>query len=737
MPDDLYQRESTYRTGLGLGLGPEPEIEGVEIERAPIASAEIEIDEDGGVLIFSPAVHGSKEEIDATPASFHDNLADRMSDSDLTQLAADINEGVRADIMSRSGFIENITTGLQLLGLEIKAPEAVRAGKGAVSTVTHPVLLEALIKFQSQARGELYPSDGPVKVKTRGAATGVVDDLAQALQDDMNWYLTSGAPEYVPDGDRGLIGLGYSGNLFRKVYMHPLWRRPVVDSIGIADFIVSEETVCLDTAVRITHRNTDMARSMLRRMQVFGGWRDVHIPTGVSSDGQFKDEVKNIMGLSASSIRPQDLPVTIDETITDLDLSEYGLRERGVPGGLPISYAVTMDPDSMMILSINRRWKYGDKEYRRVHPYVHYQMIPAFGFLALGYVHLLGNQSQMLTAMWRLMCDAGMFANFPGGVRAKGARVNDNNITPSPGEWPEIDIGSFDDIRKAMMAMPYKDVSANMIKLTEVITGDAQRLAGAVEMMVGEGKTNVPVGTMLAMVEQATQTMAVVHKRLHLAQARELELLKECFAENPEALWRLNPDPKRKWRTAEEFENINLIPASDPNVPAQIHRIMIAQAMVTMAGQNPDIYDRRATHIRAWKMIGVSDPDQIMLEAPATGGDGGAAAEAAMKKMELQSKADDRAARTEESKRKAAAELVDAQKDAQKLQADMVDREAERASKERVAEMRAATDVMKLGLAERELEQGAEEAELDYEASMAKLKAEKAAAKSEKKADDA
>lgn len=694
MPDDLFlrPRDSTYPTTEGFGLSG-GQSEGVDLpDWLEEPTAEVTIDEDGGVTIAAPAVHRRPEK--TTPATFNDNLAKSMNDGDLAQLASEIREGIESDLRSRDKFVQNLTTGVDLLGLEIRQESQTKSTKRNISTVQHPVLLEAITKAQSRARPELFPSDGPCKVTTRGSMSGkATDELAASLQADMNWYLTTGAREYYADGDRGLFGFFFSGNWFKKVYEHPLWHRPTSQSIGIEDFIVSQDAVDLDTAVRMTHRNSDMAAATVKRMMHFGGWRNIELSQAVATIDPYKQKMSSVLGLSPVSVRPQDIPRTIDETITDLDLGYYGHLEAGVPDGLPVSYAVTMDWDSFQILDIRRRWRFGDKEFQRRHPYVHFGMIPAFDFLALGYVHLLGNSAKALTAIWRLLCDSGMFANFPGGVKAKSMRLGSNELQPSPGEWVDADITGMDDIRKAFLPMPYKDVSPGLMQLVDKIASDVQRLGGTVELDVGEGRTNIPVGTMLAMVEQATQTMAAVHKRMHSAQARELLLLKECFADNPEALWKLNPDPARQWQTREEFENLDLVPASDPNVPAQIHRLMIALAMVTMSGQNPDIYDRVETHLRAWRMLGVKDADEFVRQPPPQGGEDPAATAA---KTALATKQMDVAFKSQENQRKAATEAVENQQQAEKLRVDAASDAADRASKEKIETMKVQTEHMRL-----------------------------------------
>ena len=569
----------------------------------------VEIDDDGGVTLKTPAVKKQKKS-----ERFNENLAEHF-ESDA--LAADLLEGIEADINSRRQYIDQYADGMKLLGLNLESEKNSREdGNEGSSKVGHPLMLAAIVDAQSSASGELLPSNGPCKVKLKEGDTEDEDDLADDLAQDMNYYLTTVAREYYPDMDRGLFGLMYSGNMFKEVYEHPLRRRPVGDVVATDDLIVSEHATDLDTALRVTRRNSDVTKGTARRMQLAGVWRDIPLGQPMPVRDASQQAKDRTTGIQSSSLRPQDQPYTIYQCTTDLILADHGFEDPEAPDDMPVSYRVTLDKDGRTVLAVNRAWREGDEMFQRRQRYVHYNMVPAFGFLALGFLHLLGNQTKALRAIWRLLIQAGMFSNFPGGVKAKSVRVSTNEINPRPGEWKDVDIAGFDDIRSAMMAMPYKGPDAVFIQLAELIGKESAAVAGATKVPVGDSRVDIPVGTMLALIEQATRMDSAVHKRLWRAQSRELEMFKELFAENPEALWKLNPDAKRMWRTREEIMDQNLIPATDPNVPSQIHRIMLNTAMVTVAGQFPMIYDLKKVHERAWRSMGIQDTDSFLHDPP-------------------------------------------------------------------------------------------------------------------------
>jgi hypothetical protein len=693
MPDGMSIRSrqlnhsANPREGFGMGAAPP----GGE----PLTAATIEIDDDGGVTIKAPVAAKANR---PKPDSFSKNLA-MEEDIALASLAEEILAGIEADQQSRKMWIENYNDGLDLLGLTIEDAKSTKSGPA--SKIGHPLLLGAVIKAQSAASAELLPSGGPCKIATRDGDDQGSDELAQALESDLNWYITTGSPEFYPNLDRGLFGLFLNGNLFRKVYEHPVKRRPVAETVEVSDLIVSEDADDLETAVRVTHR-AEMSRSAVKRMQWKGVWRDIDLayPMPIASSEQKKRQ--EVQGTTSISLRPQDMSYTILETTTDLDLSDYGYEDPHAPDDLPVSYIVTIDKDSRQVLDIRRGWKADDEEFQRKQRFVHYMMIPALGFLCLGHLHLLGNQTKALRAIWRILVTLGMYGSAPAGIKAKSLRMGTNEINPQPGEFVDIDVGPFDDISKAIMPFPYKDLSQVFVAFADSIGKESGNLSSAADMPVGESRVDIPVGTILAMIEQATQMASAIHKRLYRAQARELQLLKECFAENPEALWKLNRKPARKWQSAEEFADTDLVPASDPNVPSQIHRIMLATAMVTLAGQNPDIYDRVKVHDRAWKSIGVNDADTFLHEPDpnAGGGKPGPAPPDPLigqaRMLEAQAKIQSAQNAQTDSQRKAATEAIEAQHSGQALAQEGQTRAAELASERQIEAARLAVEQERL-----------------------------------------
>jgi hypothetical protein len=658
------------------------------------SGAKVTVRADGGVDIdTNPQPEGVAA---ARDTGFDENLAEVLDERHLGAIAADLIEGINADETTRANWIATYNDGIDLLALKLEKPNK---DAGTISTVRHPVLLEAVIRGQSLARSELLPASGPCKVRNDAADDEAAIEMATDLEQDFNHYLTVTATEYYPDTDRGFFYLYYGGVIYKKVYSCPLRKRPVSECVYAPDLIVSNEATDLQNALRVTHV-IPMSAKRVRQLQLAGMYLDVQLTTPSQMPRPTEEKEAEVSGVGARAPRPQDQERTIYECYTDLDLGTYGHKEKDVPERLPVPYKVSLDKDGIKVLEIRRDWKEGDKEFQRRKHFVKYGLIPGLGFLDYGYVHILGNTAKALTGMWRILIDSGMFNSFPGGVKVKG-RNDPKEIQPAPGEFPTIDIGAVDDIRKAIMPFPYNPPSPVLLQLAQQVGEDAQRLGNAVQIESGEGRTNVPVGTMMTMIEQQTQVMQAVHKRLHTAQQEELLLLKDLFAEDPSALHRFNKDPARQWKDAAEFQNANLVPASDPNVPAQVHRIMQATALSLVAGQNPDLYKRRNVQKRILKTLHIDDDGELLktdaeLQQDAQNQPQPQDPKAAGQALNAQAKQDGNNLKRQEMTQDAQNAEAERRARLQEIAAENAQREQDRQSREKVALIHEDTEKVRL-----------------------------------------
>ena len=627
----------------------------------------------------------------------HDaNLALTLDESYLDTLASDLLQAIEEDLQSRRDWEETFNKGIDLLGLKIEAAASdISGGGGNISKAKDPLLLEAVLRYQSNFNAEMLPANGPVKVRDDkvdppppGAdgippgsppvaaapigmghnggppldqppamAGGGVPPMppqapppsmgglapppppppgapqppkppmggsapppgapangwtrsakAEAVQKGFNHYLTVTDKAYYPDTDRMSFSQGLGGCAFKKVYMDPIENRPISRFVMANHLIVNNGASSLHDAKRKTHAIPNMSYVTLRQMMEAGAYRDIDLGQPTSTPGAVDQKIAETQGTQARTNRPEDVDYTIYECYCWLNIPGMEQKKK-----VPVPYRVTIEKDSRKVLEVRRDWKKGEKLFRQRRHFVKYPLFPGLGFYDYGFVHILGNTTRVLSAVESLMVDQGMFANFPGGVIDKmAARQETNQIRPGPGGFKPIDTGGRP-IQQVVMPMPYKDVSANLLALAKGIQDGGRKLASISELPLGEGRADVPVGTVIALIEQNTKLLSAVHKRNHAAQQEEFELLKELFAEDPSALIKSNKDLDGSI-IAEDFEDVDLVPASDPNVSSHIMRIMKAQAVLTIMQQTPPgMMNIKEGITRALRAIGEEDIDALFL----------------------------------------------------------------------------------------------------------------------------
>jgi len=556
------------------------------------------------------------------PPAWFDNLVEDLDADELNRISSELLRGVRDDIESRKDWVEDRANGIKLLGLRVESPTLGGAADGApvegMSRVRHPLLLEAVLRFQANARSELLPTDGPVKIRNddNNADLGE-DELANALENDMNHYLTVTASEYYPDTDRMLLMLGFGGTAFKKVYFCPLRNRPVSESVDATDLIVNNATTDLSNAKRITHRSM-MRPSTVKRMQILGVYRDVELSTPLPQELDSEQRAKAAQqGISPDAANPDDRDREIYEIYCELNLKGFEHKHKRKVTGLEIPYRVTIDVSSTKVLSVARNYDENTKalpEARRV--FVKYQFIPGFGFYDIGLLHVLGNTTAAVTAAWRELLDAGMFASFPGFLMAKsGARQNTNVFRVPPGGGAVVDTGG-QPIGNAVMPLPYKEPSTALMTLVQNMVETGQRVGGTAELQVGEGRADAPVGTTIALIDQAAKIQNSVHKRLHTSQAEEFQLIAREFRDHPESFWQRNKTPARQWDQdtfTKALDNYELVPQADPNTSSQTQRAMKVVALKQLQAAQPTLYDPIAVDTAALRAVGWSNPQQFMV----------------------------------------------------------------------------------------------------------------------------
>ena len=541
---------------------------------------------------------------------FSKNLAEDMDEGTLNSIAGDLLEAFDGDTASRKDWLQTYVDGLELLGLKIE--KRTEPWSGACG-VFHPLLSEALVKFQAETIMETFPPAGPVKTVIIGKETPEKKQASVNVADDMNFQLTEVMTEYRPEHERMLWGLGLSGNAFKKVYYDPALERQISLYVPAEDLIVPYGASNLDSAERVTHVMRKTKNEVIK-LQASGFYRDIDL--GEPRRGELDEVEKKIaenMGFNATS----DERFKILEMHVDLDLSEYDEKdpeagdEETEMGGVALPYVITIEKNTQTVLAIYRNWQPDDEKKLKREHFVHYPYIPGFGFYAFGLVHLLGSFAKSGTSLIRQLVDAGTLSNLPGGFKTRGMRIKGDDTPISPGEFRDVDVASGT-IKDNIMTLPYKEPSQVLFTLMQNIVEEGRKFASTTDLKVSDMSAQSPVGTTLAILERTLKVMSSVHSRVHYAMKRELRLLAAIIRDFTPDEYDYEPEEGGKKAKKADYDMVDVIPVSDPNASTMAQKVTQWQAVIQLSQSAPQIYDEPELHKQMLEVLGVKNIGKII-----------------------------------------------------------------------------------------------------------------------------
>ena len=574
--------------------------QGLEEENEPEIEIEIVDPEEVNIGIGDLEISILKDGIQ----DFDANLAEEIDANALQSLAGDLEGDIDNDRNSRKDWEKTYTDGLKLLGLQYE--ERTEPWNGA-SGVFHPMITEAVVRFQSEAIMEAFPAAGPVRTKILGKQTPQKQEAAARVEADLNYELTDVMREFRPEHERMLWSLPAAGSAFKKVYYDPNMGRQVSMFIPAEDMLLPYGTTDLDTAYRVTHvmRKT---KNEIIKLQQAGFYMDIELPDAPKSYTDIQKAKDKETGFSDIN----DDRYTLYESHVDLDLDGFeDLDEDGEPTGVSLPYVVTLIKGTNDILSIRRNWKEDDDLRLKRQHFVHYQYIPGFGAYGFGLFHLIGGFAKSATSIMRQLVDAGTLSNLPGGFKTRGMRIKGDDTPIAPGEFRDVDIGSGA-MRDNIMPLPYKEPSNVLYTLLGNIVEEGRRFAATADMKISDMSAQAPVGTTLALLERQLKVMSAVQARMHYAFKQELRLLAGIIRDYTDPDYDYDPDKGERRAKVEDYEHLDIIPVSDPNAATMSQRVVQYQAVMQMAAMAPAIYDMPQLHRNMLEVLGIKDADKLV-----------------------------------------------------------------------------------------------------------------------------
>lgn len=580
--------KALYTSPSSLDLADQPDAPPIEIEIENPDSVTIGMD--GLEILLTPEKEPAED--------FNANLAEYLTESDLQLIASELLADFEDDISSRKDWMQTYVDGLELLGMKIE--ERMEPWPGACG-VYHPMLSEALVKFQSETMMATFPANGPVKTKIIGKETPAKKESAERVQEDMNYQLMERMIEYRPEHERMLWGLGLAGNAFKKVYYDPHMERQTSIFVPAEDIVVPYGASNIETSPRVTHvmRKTE---NELRRLQVAGFYRDVDLGEPANTLDEVEKKIAEKMGFRATA----DDRFKLLEMQVDLDLPGHENED-----GIKLPYIVTLEKSTQNVLAIRRNWEESDKTYTKRQHMVHYGYIPGFGFYCFGLIHLIGAYAKSGTSILRQLVDAGTLSNLPGGFKSKGMRVKGDDTPISPGEWRDVDVPSGA-IRDNLLPLPYKEPSQVLAGLMDKIIEEGRRFANTADLQLSDMSAQAPVGTTLAILERTLKTMSAVQARIHYSMKQELKLLKEIIAAYTPEDYSYEPEVGSRRAKKSDYDDVDVIPVSDPNASTMAQKIVQYQAVFQLAQASPQLYNMPLLHRQMLDVLGIKNAEKLV-----------------------------------------------------------------------------------------------------------------------------
>ena len=552
-------------------------------------------------------IHAGDTDISIVPDEGEDfgaNLVEILDEKALESLGGDLAASIDNDKNSRKDWEKAYVTGLKLLGLQYE--ERTEPWNGA-SGVFHPMITEAVVRFQSETITEMFPASGPVRTTIWGNETPEKKQAAANVQEDMNYELIEKMPEFRPEQERMLWSLPATGSAFKKVYKDPNLGRQVSVFIPAEDVILPYGCTDIRTTHRVTHVMR-MTKNEILKMQASGFYIDCELPDPLRQT----DEIQKAKDQETGFNDMNDDRYTLYESLVDLDLKGFeDLDADGEETGIMLPYVVTLIKGSNKVLSIRRNWREEDKLKLKRQHFVHYQYIPGFGAYGFGLFHLIGGFAKSATSIMRQLVDAGTLSNLPGGLKTRGLRIKGDDTPIAPGEFRDVDVGAGT-LRDNILPLPYKEPSQVLYTLLNNIVEEGRRFAATADMQISDMSSQAPVGTTLALLERQLKVMTAVQARVHYAFKQELQLLAEIIREDSPAEYEFDPEKGGRKSKHSDFSHVDIIPVSDPNAATMSQRVVQYQAVIQMAQMAPDIYDLPQLHRRMLEVLGIKHADKLV-----------------------------------------------------------------------------------------------------------------------------
>ena len=574
---------------------------GAEVDMLPGEDPDVEELPDGSAVVKLEDFKGPAEDED-----FYANLAEEViSITDLEAMATRYIDLIDNDRQARKKRDKQYEEGLRRTGMGDDAPGGAQF-LGA-SKVVHPMMAEACVDFASRAIKEMFPPDGPAKTKILGDVTDEKTETAERKRDYMNWQLTEQIEEFRDEQEQMLTQLPLGGSQFMKLWYDDKKRRPCAEFVAIDNILLPFASANFYTSQRVTEQQ-DISEWEFKQRIDRGLYRDINFIRTTSEPEQTAAEKANAKIEGKQFEDGEDGLRRVYHIYTWLDLEDDDRAN-----GETAPYILMIDELDRKVLGLYRNWEEGDETLTKLDWLVEFKFIPWRGAYAIGLPHLIGGLSAAATGSLRALLDTAHVNNSLTMLKLKGAKVSGQSDQIEITQVTEIEGGiGVDDIRKIAMPMPFNPPSPVLYQLLGWLTTEAKGVVTTAEEKIADAKSNMPVGTTQALIEQGAVVFSSIHARLHDAQRRVLHILGRINR------WHL--DEQRKGDIVAELpikredfrRNSDVVPVSDPHIFSETQRVAQMQSVMQLSAQFPAIFDQRAVVSRMLKQLKIPNVNELM-----------------------------------------------------------------------------------------------------------------------------
>ena len=575
--------------------------EALGLEPEEVESEVIELD-DGSVV-----VNFKQKESPLKNPEFYSNLAEEFDEGALDTLATEYLDYIDVDKEARSQRDKQYEEGLRRTGLGKDAPGG--ATFDGASKVVHPVMAEACVDFAASASKELLPSDGVVKSNIKGTDNKAKVDVAERKVSFLNWQLSEQIAEYRDEMEQLLTQLPLGGSQFLKWRFDEEQKRPTCEWIPIDNIILPYSTTNFYTSQRVAEQQ-DITQDTYEQRIDSGFYRDLD-NYQYTSDSPLTDQTRSekandkIEGRSEPSKNIDGLRRVYEITCF------MRLEDDPLTKGKRAPYILIIDESSNKVLALYRNWEAGDDSFEKLDWYVEFKFIPWRGAYAIGLPHLIGGLSAALTGALRALLDAAHINNSQTMLKLKTGRVSGQSDRIEPTQVIGVESGpGVTDIRQIAMPMPFNPPSSVLFDLLGWLTNAAKGVVTTSEEKIGDANSQMPVGTVQALIEQGAKVYSSIHARLHRSQAMSLKIVSRL---NNWYLAEMDNQSGEEIEVRDFSYNNDIRPVSDPNIFSETQRLAQNQALLQMASTSPPgMFDMRAIYKRVLKQLKVADAEEIL-----------------------------------------------------------------------------------------------------------------------------